>query len=297
MNVTFRQLKLFLAVADTGSVSAAAKALHVTQPTASMQLREVAQAVGMPLYEVVSKKLYLTDAGQELAQTARAMVQAWESFEQAIDGRKGLNRGRLRVAVVSTAKYFMPRVLGAFCQRYPAIDVSLEVLNRDGVVERLANNLDDLYIMSQPPAHLDLDDVVFMDNPLVLIAAAEDPLAKGPVSLEDLQQRRFILREPGSGTRMAVDQHFRQLRFRPDVRMQLGSNEAIKEAVAGGLGLGVVAERALQGLAEQSGVAVLDAQSFPIASRWHVVHPAAKKLSPLAQVFKQHLLREAQTRS
>ena len=141
MNVTFRQLRLFLALADTGSVSGAARATHVTQPTASMQLREVTQAVGLPLYEMVGKKIHLTQVGLDLASTARTLFQCWDSFEQHVDGLKGLSRGKLRIAAVSTAKYFVPRLVGRFCQQYPAIDVSLEILNRDGVVQRLRDHL------------------------------------------------------------------------------------------------------------------------------------------------------------
>lgn len=293
MNITFRQLRLFLALADTGSVSAAAKAMHVTQPTASMQLKEVTQSVGLPLYEVIGKKIYLTEIGQELATTARALAQTWEAFEQGIDARKGLSRGKLCVAVVSTAKYFMPRLLGSFCTRHPEIDVALEILNRDGVVHRLRENMDDLYIMSMPPADMDLGDEVFMPNPLVVIAPSADPLAeRQQVPLQDLAQRRFILREKGSGTRMAGDRFFRARRFRPDVRLELGSNEAVKESVAGGLGIGLVSLHALHGQQKEHGVSVIDVEGFPLPSAWHIVHPASKKLSPLARAFKQHLLDE-----
>ena len=156
MNVSFRQLRLFLALAETSSVSAAARAMHVTQPTASMQLKEMAQAIGLPLYEVISKKVHLTQTGRELALTAREMFQAWDAFEQGVDAAQGLTRGKLKVAVVSTAKYFMPRLIGSFCKKHPEIDVSLEILNRDGVVQRLRDNLDDLYIMSQPPKGMGL---------------------------------------------------------------------------------------------------------------------------------------------
>lgn len=293
MNVTFRQLRLFLALADTGSVSAAARATHVTQPTASMQLKDMAESVGLPLYEVVGKKIYLTEVGKELAVTARSVAQAWDSFEQSVDGLKGLSRGKLRVAVVSTAKYFMPRLIGSFCNRHPAIDVSLEILNRDGVVHRLRENLDDLYIMSMPPADMDLGDEVFMPNPIVVIAPSSDPLTRcAQVSLQDLASRRFILREKGSGTRMAADQFFRQMRFRPDVRLELGSNEAVKESVAGGLGVGVVSRHALHGQQKEHGVSVMAVEGFPLPSAWHIVHPSSKKLSPLAQAFKQHVLEE-----
>ncbi len=288
MHVTFRKLRLFLALAETGSVSRAAAAMHVTQPTASAQLKEVTEAVGLPLYEVISKRVHLTDAGRQLAQTARAMLAEWEAFEQHVDLVKGLSRGRLRVAAVSTAKYFIPRLIGSFCRLHPAIDVSLEVLNRDGVVARLRDNRDDIYIMSMPP-ELDLEDEVFMENPLVVIAARGAKLGRS-LSLAQLKDQRFILREPGSGTRMATDRHFAKRRFRPDVRLELGSNEAIREAVAGGLGLGVISRHALQ---VGKDIRVLDVEGFPISSRWHVVHPRAKHLSPIAAAFRAHLLAHA----
>jgi len=297
MNITFRQLRLFLALAESGSVSGAAKLMHVTQPTASMQLKDITESVGLPLYEVVSKKIYLTDMGKELATTARAIAQSWDSFEQNADAVKGLSRGKLKVAVVSTAKYFMPRLVGSFCQKYPEIDVSLEILNRDGVVQRLRDNMDDIYIMSKPPNELDLSDEAFMPNPIVVIASTMDPLVKRvAVPLNELSKKRFILREKGSGTRMAGDQFFSKKKFRADVRLELGSNEALKESVAGGLGLGLVSKHALHGLVKEHGVGIVDVEGFPLPSAWHIVHPASKKLSPLALAFKQHLLEEISRR-
>jgi DNA-binding transcriptional LysR family regulator len=297
MNITFRQLRLFLALAETGSVSGAAKLMHVTQPTASMQLKDITESVGLPLYEVVSKKIYLTDMGKELATTARAIAQSWDSFEQNADAVKGLSRGKLKVAVVSTAKYFMPRLVGSFCQKYPEIDVSLEILNRDGVVQRLRDNMDDIYIMSKPPSDLDLSDEAFMPNPIVVVASTMDPLVKRvAVPLNELSKKRFILREKGSGTRMAGDQFFSKRKFRADVRLELGSNEALKESVAGGLGLGLVSKHALHGLMKEHGVGIVDVEGFPLPSAWHIVHPASKKLSPLALAFKQHLLEEISRR-
>jgi DNA-binding transcriptional LysR family regulator len=289
--ISFRQMRLFMALADTGSVTAAARACHVTQPTASMQLREITDAVGVPLYEVISRRVHLTDAGQDLARTARSIADEWEAFGQRIDAVKGLARGRLKVAVVSTAKYFVPRLLGTFCARYPEIDIALEVLNRDGVLARLRNNLDDLYIMSMPPTDIEIEDQVFMPNPLVVIAASSHPLAaRRRLSLDDLARFRFILREPGSGTRMAVDAHFKRHHFKPDVRLALGSNEAIREAVAANLGLAVVSRHALPAKPADDGVAVLKVTGFPVESNWHVVHRKGKQLSPIATVFKAHLL-------
>ena len=293
MNLTFRQLRLFLALADTGSVSAAARAMHVTQPTASMQLKEITQAVGMPVYEVIHRRVHLTEAGRELARTARAIAGEWEVLQQKFDAMRGLTRGRLKVALVSTAKYFVPRLLGTFCSQHPEIEISLEVLNRDGVVARLRDNLDDLYIMSTPPTDIELEDKVFLPNPLVLICEPSHPLARRRrLAIDKLAGERFILREKGSGTRMAVDRHFRKLKFQPSLRLELGSNEAIKQAVAGGLGIAVLSRHALEGKAEKD-VAVLDVQDFPIESRWHVVHPKGKQLSPIAAVFREHLLHSA----
>ena len=292
MNLTFRQLRLFLALADTGSVSAAARALHVTQPTASMQLKEITQSIGMPVYEVVGKRVFLTEAGRELAETARAIAGEWEALRQKFDAMRGLTRGRLRVALVNTAQYFMPRLLGGFCQQHPEIDISLQVLNRDGVVARLRDNLDDLYIMSMPPADTELDDDVFMPNPLLLVAAATHPLAKKrQLSLEKLATDRFILRESGSGTRMATEQLFDAHSFRPGLRMELGSNEAIRQAVAAGLGVAVLSRHALNIGQAKEEVVALDVQGFPLHSQWHVVSPRGKRLSPIASVFRDHLLR------
>lgn len=294
MNISFRQLRLVLALAETGSVSGAARMMHVTQPTASMQLKDVADAIGLPIYELVARRVYMTEVGKDLAQTARMVASEWDGFEQRVDALKGYTRGKLRVALVSTAKYFVPRLLGSFCKRYPEIEVSMEVLNRDGVVARLRNNLDDLYVMSVPPKDLDLVDEVFMANPLVMICASSNPLVKQKtLSLSALAGQRFILREEGSGTRMAVDNCFKKLKFRPDMRLELGSNEAIKESVAGGMGISVISSHALHGNAKEHGVSILNVEGFPVESHWHVVHPKGKRLSPIASIFKAHVLASA----
>jgi DNA-binding transcriptional LysR family regulator len=294
MNITFRQLRLFQALADTGSVSRAARECHVTQPTASMQLKEISNSVGVPLYEVISKRVHLTDAGRDLAATARSIADDWAAFGQRVDATKGLRRGKLRVAVVSTAKYFVPRLLGSFCAQYPEIDISLEVLNRDGVLRRLRDNQDDLYIMSIPPTDIDIEDQSFMPNPLVVIASNAHPLvSRHSLELADLGKLRFILRERGSGTRMAIDAHFKRHKFRPDLRLELGSNEAIKEAVAGDLGISIVSSHALHGQTAEHGVCVLDVSGFPIESSWHVVRQKGKQLSPIAKVFQEHLLAQS----
>nr|WP_315463672.1 LysR family transcriptional regulator [uncultured Rhodoferax sp.] len=294
MNITFRQLRTFLALAEQGSVTAAARAMHVTQPTVSMQLKEIADSVGLPLYEVTGKRLQLTEAGRDLEATARAMLHEWDLFEQGIAALRGLKAGRLRLAVVSTAKYFTPRLLGDFCRMHPEVEISLEVLNRDGVVQRLRDNVDDLYIMSKPPADIDAVAHAFLANPLVLIAPQSHPLAlhKG-IALPDLHADRFLLREKGSGTRLSTDAHFSAHHFVPRIRLEMGSNEALKQAVAGGLGLSVVSRHALGPDVAGQGLAVLDVKGFPIISNWYTVHLQGKRLSPLAEAFMGYLARFA----
>lgn len=290
MYYTRRQLQLFLAVAEHGGVSAAARACHVTQPTVSMQLRELADAVGLPLYEQIGRQLHLTPAGEALVATARAMNDEWSAFEQRIAALKGLTEGRLRVAVVSTAKYFIPRMLGQFCKQHPGIDVALAVENRDGVVARLRGNADDLYIMSQPPADIEVERHTFLPNPLVVIAPRTHPLAsRKRIALERLAGEPFVMREPGSGTRLACEAHFAAAGFAPRVRLELGSNEAIRQAVEGELGLGIVSMHALAGVAPGERPAVLPVSGFPIRSSWSILYPRGKRLSPIASVFLDYL--------
>ena len=291
MNVSFRQLRLFLALVETGSITAAANATHITQPTASMRLKELSDTIGLPLFEVVSKKVHLTDAGHDLARTARDIQSTWEIYEQQLNALKGLTRGKLRIAVVSTAKYFIPRLLGTFCTKYPDIEVSLEIQNRNGVLTRMRENLDDLYIMSMPPTDLEIEDHIFMDNPLVAIASAEHTLTKKTnLELSDLASQKFILRERGSGTRMAVDNFFKNKQFKPDLRMELGSNEAIREAVAGDLGIGVISKYALTESMKTKDIKILSIKDFPIQSAWHIVSRKGKNLPPIATYFKEHLI-------
>ena len=296
MDVTFRQLELYLALVDLQSVTAVARAFHVTQPTVSMQLRELTQSVGLPLYEVIGKRLFFTEAGDELARTARAMTQLWTDMGQRMDAFKGLTRGRLKVSVVSTAKYFVPRLLGRFCATHPDVDIALEVQNRDGVVQRLRDNRDDLYIMSMPPTDVDITRNVFLPNPLVVVAPIAHPLAESRgIALDILQAEKFILREKGSGTRRACDAYFAQQGFAPVVRLELGSNEAIKQAVAGGLGVSVLSTHALGDHVSDDSLCVLNVSGFPIHSNWYIVYPKGKRLPPIAQAFLDYLLQGIHT--
>ncbi|MEY5020814.1 MAG: hypothetical protein RJA91_349 [Pseudomonadota bacterium] len=294
MNITFKQMRLFLALADTLSVTKASQKMGITQPTASMQLKEIAESIGFPLFEVINKKVHLTEMGEKLALTVRAMLNEWQSFEQSTEQLRGLYGGSIKVAVVSTAKYFIPKLLGSFYALYPHIDIALEVLNRDGVIKRLQDNKDDLYIMSRPPKEIDIQEEMFMSNPLVIIAHKSHPLSeKNNISIDALKDERFILRENGSGTRLFTEQHFKKKKFKPKILLELGSNEAIKKSVEGRLGLAVISRHAIEEYDLQKNLSILEVKDFPIASNWFIVNLKGKRFSPIALAFHNHLINEA----
>lgn len=292
-----RQLQVFATVADCGSFTRAAEDLCLTQPAVSQQIRQLTDSVGMPLLEQIGRKVHLTEAGRRLYARWQTMQAEWRAFEDEVSELKGLQSGTLRLAVVSTVKYFVPRLLTPFCTRYPGIEVKLVVANLDQVVERIQANLDDLYIMSTPPADLDLTVQAFLDNPLVVLAARDHPLARRPcIPLARLAEERFILREAGSGTRVAIERHLAQHGTKLNVRMEFGSNTAIKEAVAAGLGLSILSEYALHHSKGWSAdVAILDVETFPIHSTWQLVHLRQKHLSAVARAFLQHVSEEVDT--
>lgn len=292
-NATLHQLKVFEAVARNSSFTRAAEELFLTQPTVSMQVKQLSKTVGMPLFEQVGKKLYLTESGKALFETCQDIFDRMERFEIAIANIKGLKQGSLRIATITTAKYVIPRILGPFCNRYPGIDVSLTVTNHQYVLEGMASNRNDLYIVSHVPEDLDVQTVTFMENPLVVLAPKEHPLVgQKNISLARVAQEPFIMREPGSGTRRAAQNLFESHGIPLKVRLDLGSNEAIKQAIAGGMGISVLSKHtlALEGVTNQ--LAVLDVEHFPIHRNWYVIYPSGKQLSTIAQEFLDYLLTE-----
>ncbi|MBD2440745.1 LysR family transcriptional regulator [Nostoc sp. FACHB-110] len=291
---TLHQLKVFEAAARHGSFTRAAEELFLTQPTVSMQIKQLTKSVGLPLFEQVGKRLYLTEAGRELFATCRQIFETIAQFEMKVADLKGLKQGQLRLAVITTAKYFIPRLLGPFCQRYPGIDISLQVTNHEKIIERMMNNLDDLYIMSQVPEHLDVNCEPFLDNPLVVFAPVNHRLAKEKnIPIQELNDEPFIMREPGSGTRRAVQALLEEHNVRVNVKLELGSNEAIKQAIAGGLGISVLSRHTL--LSDASEFSILDVQHFPIKRAWYMVYPAGKQLSIVARTYYEYLLDAAKT--
>lgn len=289
LHVTLRQLELLKAVAEYGGISEAARRLHVSQPTVSMQMKALADSIGEPLFANRGRSLVLTPAGEVLQRAAVDMFLRWEAVQAELADLRGLRQGRLRVAIVSTAKYFLPRWLGSFCQAYPGVEIALEVANRDRILQRLDEQLDDVYIMSAPPQNAPIEQTPILDNPLDLIAAIGHPLVGRQLPLETLREESFILREHGSGTRIACDQFFATQGFVPRIRMELGSNEAIKQAVAGGLGLGIVSRHALGAALREEGLVQLAVHGFPLQTRWHLVRHHKSYRSVLVDAFIRHL--------
>jgi len=286
-HATLRQLQVFEAIYRLGSFTRAAEELFLTQPTVSMQIRKLTDAMDVPLFEHVGRNVEPTEAGSELYAACRSMFETLANLEMKIADLKGLKRGRLRMGVITTAKYLAPEMLGEFSQIYPGIDLALKVTNRDSIINRMSANEDDLYIMGQAPeGEMEVESYPFAPNPLVVMAPRNHPLVgKKKISLEEIAKQPFIIREPGSGIRDATFKAFDAKGLRPIVRMELGSNEAIKHAIAGGLGLSVLSLHTLSLEGADGAVAILDVEGFPILRNWYIVYPKGKELSLVAQTF------------
>lgn len=293
-NVTLRQLAVFEAVARHLSFTRASEELHLTQPAVSMQIKQLEELVGSPLFEQLGKKNYLTEAGHELYHYAREIAALLDEARMVLDEMQGVKRGRLVIAVASTANYFAPKLLAAFSRRFPAVTYSLDVSNREALLRHLAENTKDLVIMGRPPAEVDLVAHPFMDNPLVVIAPPGHPLAGQPqVPLSALEKESFIVREPGSGTRIAMERFFAERGVALSTSMEMSSNEAIKQAVEAGLGLGLLSLHTLELELETQRLAVLNVEGLPIMRHWYVVHREGKRLSAVAQAFRDFMVEDA----
>ncbi|TAM47224.1 MAG: LysR family transcriptional regulator [Gammaproteobacteria bacterium] len=288
---TLRQLDILEAVARCGNFSRASAELHLTQPAVSMQIKQLERALGLPLFEHIGKSTHLTAAGKETLETCRAINRELVNLEHTLAGLQGLKGGTLTVSVVSTASYFTAKLIALFRQAHPDVRISLNAVNREMLLRQLAENSIDLALMGRPPEGHDLQAQPFMDNPLVVIAASNHPLAgKRNIPLARLAEEPFVGREPGSGTRSAVEQFFESNGLTLKVAMEMNKNEAIKQAVEAGLGVGVVS---LHGELATRHLRVLDVQGFPLRRQWYLVQRQGKRLSPAAQAFVQFVLKEA----
>jgi DNA-binding transcriptional LysR family regulator len=291
MHITLRQLRIFEAVSRHTSISRAANELHLTQPAVSMQIKQLEEQIGLPLLEQIGKRLFLTEAGLELRAHAQRFAAQTHELKMAMDQFRGLQRGFLGLAVVSTANYFLPPLIALLSERHPGMRISLQVGNRESVLAALADNRTDLAITGQPPESADLVALPFKDNPLVVIAPPAHRFAKiDAIPIKHLSREIFVMREPGSGTRAVIERHFTERGVSYSPGCELSTNEAIKQAVQAGLGLGVVSRQTIEIELETRRLVVLPVEGFPIMRRWYVVHRKDKRLSAAAGAFIELLL-------
>ena len=292
--LSLRQLQVFESVARHLSHSRAAAELFLSQPAVSMQIKQAEQTIGLPLFEQVGKRLFLTEAGRELLHYSRSILQLMQEMELVFAEMKGLEHGHLNISVVSTANYFMPQILAKFIQAHPKIKVGLSVANRDAVIKQLTENLADLSIMGHPPEGTDMTAEPFMENPLVVIAAPQHPLAKfKKIQPHKLSNETFLLREQGSGTRGVVERFFASHHLALPAHMEMDTNEAIKQSVQAGIGIGIISRHGIDMELETKRLVILDVAHFPIVRHWYIVHRKDKRLSIAAQEFTQFLSTEA----
>ncbi len=296
MHLTIRQLQIFDAVMRRQSFTRAADVLHLTQPAVSMQMRQLEEQVGVPLFDQVGKQIQPTDAGRELHRHAIIIAAKMQDLSAAMEEFSDLRRGELDLVVASTANYFAPKLIAAFCRQHAKVQVRLQVSNQERILDMLTTSNKDLAIMGQPPKDAELIAQAFLDNPLVVIAAPTHPLAaKNRIALKHLERETFITREPGSGTRKAAERHFSRYGVEFHSVMEMSSNEAIKQAVEARLGLGILSLHTLELELAMQRLAVLNVERFPIMRQWFVVHRKGKRLSTVAQAFLDFLIREARS--
>ncbi|HUL95321.1 MAG TPA: LysR family transcriptional regulator [Usitatibacter sp.] len=292
---TLRQLDLFASAARHGSLTLAAQDVHLSQPAVSMQMRQLQEAFGLPLFEPQGRGLRLTEAGRELAAHVEEVLERVEGLDELAARWRGVRSGRIRLGVVSTAKYFVPRLLAQFLRAHKGIDFRLSIHNREEIVEELRANTLDFIIMGRPPEGIDCVATAFAPNLLGILCAPEHPLSRRRrLELAQLRDEPFIVREPGSGTRAAMERVFAAQRVKFRATMEMDSNETIKQAVIAGLGLGFLSLHTVRSELAAGRLVLLDVVGLPVLRQWFLVRRTARRLVPAAEEFGQFLLREAE---
>lgn len=283
-HLTFRLLEVFSYVVKTGSVTEAARQLHLTQPTVSLQLKRLSETVGEALFHHDKQGLQLTDTGQIVYAAALDMLGRVNDLQEQLDSVQAGLYGKFSIAMVNTAQYVLPRLLGPYSQTFPDVDLTLEIGNREQVLQRFNQQLDDIYIFSHPPALDHAGAARFLRNPLVIIAAQDHPLANNEqLDMRDLMQERFLLREPGSATRMLFDGWLQTQGLQLNRTLQMASNEAIRVGVAAGMGIAVISRHVLP--AGVTGVVELSIRGFSLESHWHFIVRRDRRLPHAAKRF------------
>ena len=290
------QLAVFEAVARLSSFTKAADELHLAQPTVSAQIKKLADNLKIPLFEQIGKRIYLTPAGENLYKGCQLLFTTLSDIEESLSDLRVLEHGRLRLAVSTTGKYFVPRLLAEFVKLHPAIEVSLQIHNRNTLIDRLSRNEDDLYVFSNPPNDFEIVTQPILPNPMVVFAREDHPLVhEKKISIEQLKNEKFIMREPGSGTRMVAYEAFDHHGLEPRVQMELSTNEAIKQAILAGLGISILSQYTLGLDTFEPRLSILNVQDFPIEKQWQFVYPVGKQTSSVSRAFMDFVRKEAPT--
>lgn len=291
---TLRQLDTFLEVARGLSISQAAEKLHVTQPAISMQMRQLEDAMGLPLYEQSGRRIHLTDAGRDFQEYAIAAVAQLRQLDDAMAERRGLKKGRVDLAIVSTAKYFVPMLLVRFRKKFPDVEVALQIHNRESIMNLLTRNEIDLVIMGRTPETIDCTGIAFATNPMGIVCSPEHALSRSRnLRWSAIGKQEFVVRESGSGTRQTMERIFAEHKIDPPIVMEMPSNETIKQAVMAGMGLSFLSLRTIRHELASGHLVLLDIEGMPVMRHWHVTHLTTKRLSPAARVLRDFLIEEA----
>lgn len=293
-HISLRQIRIFDAVARYKSHTRAAEKLHMTQPAVSMQMKQLEENLGISLFERQGKSLALSSPGYELREYSKNIIHSYNNMIDFAEKIKGCHTGHLTISVASTANHFATRILSAFSKKYPDVTISLDVTNRLNIIQQLENYEPDLVIMGEPPKGLRLSSERFMSNPLVIIAPPNHPLinSKKTLSVQDLKDEKFVVREKGSGTREAIERHFNEAGITCATQLEMSSNEAIKHAVSAGFGLGIVSLHTIELELKNKHLVTLNIEGFPLLRFWHLVTREGKAMSPVAEAFREILLEE-----
>jgi len=278
-NATLRQLQVFETIARLGSFSKAADSLFLTQPTVSMQVKKLSETLEAPLFENIGRKIYLTEAGKELYQSAKIILDQLSFTEEKINHLKGFSGGNVNLTVISTAQYFVPKVIHEFIQKHPNINVSLRVENKENLLLRIAKNEDDFYLLGQPTEDMNVKSSQFAINPLAFVANAKHPLVGKKLTLKDLINEDFLMREQGSGIRSQIEKVFQKENFTPKIKMVLGGIEVTRLGLLQNLGITIASVPTLMDEIENNKIAILNVKGFPINRHWYLAYPKGKILS------------------
>ncbi|WP_122677556.1 LysR family transcriptional regulator [Pseudomonas viridiflava] len=286
MRMTLRQLRIFNEVCDLRSYSRAAEEMALTQPAVSLQIRQLEELVGQPLFEYVGKKLYLTEAAEALQAASKDIFGRLENLDMQLSDMQGSLQGQLKLAIESSCKYFVPHLFAAFKRHYPEVSLNLTVVNRALVIRRLSDNRDNLVIMSMVPQDMGLEFLPFLNNPIVAVAPPDHPLCNHTsLNLRDLEPWPLLTREPGSGTRRACEEYFKEKRVHFTQTSEVSSSEAQRECVVAGLGLAMLTRHAVCQELATGALVELPVAELPLYRSWCVVQGRDKRLSPVAHAF------------